>query len=88
MSDKSIPMTQNAVLIREFGEPEVMIYQDDVAVPEFIDAQVLVKKLLTPVSIQSIIKLVKVKAGALLISKKISLIIINQRFWVLICQAQ
>ncbi len=43
MSDKSIPMTQNAVLIREFGEPKVMIYQDDVAVPEFIDAQVLVK---------------------------------------------
>ena len=43
MSDKSIPMTQNAVLIREFGEPEVMIYQDDVAVPELTDAQVLVK---------------------------------------------
>jgi len=43
MSDKSIPMTQNAVLIREFGEPEVMIYQDDVAVPELTDDQVLVK---------------------------------------------
>ena len=43
MSDKSILMTQNAVLIREFGEPEVMIYQDDVAVPELTDDQVLVK---------------------------------------------
>ncbi|ABE73871.1 NADP-dependent oxidoreductase [Psychrobacter cryohalolentis] len=43
MSDKSMPMTQNAVLIREFGEPEVMIYQDDVAVPDLTDDQVLVK---------------------------------------------
>lgn len=43
MSDKSIPMTQNAVLIREFGEPEVMIYQDNVAVPDLTDDQVLVK---------------------------------------------
>ncbi|WP_201530575.1 MULTISPECIES: NADP-dependent oxidoreductase [unclassified Psychrobacter] len=43
MSDKSIPMTQNAVLIREFGEPEVMIYQDDIAVPDLTDDQVLVK---------------------------------------------
>ena len=43
MSDKSILMTQNAVLIREFGEPEVMIYQDNVAVPDLTDDQVLVK---------------------------------------------
>lgn len=43
MSDKSILMTQNAVLIREFGEPEVMIYQDDIAVPDLTDDQVLVK---------------------------------------------
>ncbi|MEJ6067709.1 NADP-dependent oxidoreductase [Psychrobacter sp. 16-Bac2893] len=43
MSDKSMPMTQNAVLIREFGEPEVMIYQDDGAVPDLTDDQVLVK---------------------------------------------
>ena len=43
MSDKSVPITQNAVIIREFGEPEVMIYQDDVAVPELTDDQVLVK---------------------------------------------
>ena len=43
MSNKQIPTTQHAVLIREFGEPEVMIYQDDVAVPELTDDQVLVK---------------------------------------------
>ena len=43
MSDKSVPITQNAVLIREFGEPEVMIYQDNVAVPDLTDDQVLVK---------------------------------------------
>ena len=43
MSDKQIPTTQHAVLIREFGEPEVMTYQDDVAIPELKDNQVLVK---------------------------------------------
>lgn len=43
MSDKQIPITQHAVLIREFGAPEVMIYQDDVAIPELTDDQVLVK---------------------------------------------
>ena len=43
MSNKQIPTTQHAVLIREFGEPEVMMYQDDVAVPELTDDQVLVK---------------------------------------------
>ncbi|SLJ83320.1 NADP-dependent oxidoreductase [Psychrobacter sp. DAB_AL43B] len=43
MSDKQIPTTQHAVLIREFGEPEVMMYQDDVAIPELKDNQVLVK---------------------------------------------
>ena len=43
MSDKQIPMTQHAVLIREFGAPEVMIYQDKVAVPELTDNQVLIK---------------------------------------------
>lgn len=43
MSDKQIPTTQHAVLIREFGEPEVMMYQDDVAIPELQDNQVLVK---------------------------------------------
>lgn len=37
------PNTQHAVLIREFGEPEVMNYQDGVAVPELGDEQVLVK---------------------------------------------
>ena len=43
MHDKQIPITQHAVLIREFGEPEVMIYQDNVAIPELTDNQVLVK---------------------------------------------
>ena len=43
MSDKQIPTTQHAVLIHEFGEPEVMIYQDDVAIPELTDNQVLIK---------------------------------------------
>ena len=43
MSDKQIPTTQHAVLIREFGAPEVMEYQDAVAIPELMDNQVLVK---------------------------------------------
>ena len=43
MSDKQIPITQHAVLIREFGEPEVMTYQDAVAIPELTDDQVLIK---------------------------------------------
>ncbi|MGM8899877.1 alcohol dehydrogenase catalytic domain-containing protein, partial [Psychrobacter sp. 1Y4] len=37
------PNTQHAALIREFGEPEVMIYQDGVDIPELQDDQVLVK---------------------------------------------
>ena len=43
MSDKQIPITQHAVLIREFGEPEVMTYQDGVAIPELKDNQVLIQ---------------------------------------------
>ena len=43
MSDKQLPTTQHAVLICEFGEPEVMIYQDGVAISELTDNQVLVK---------------------------------------------
>ena len=43
MSDKQIPITQHAVLIREFGEPEAMTYQDAVAIPELTDDQVLIK---------------------------------------------
>ncbi|MDN5897688.1 MAG: NADP-dependent oxidoreductase [Psychrobacter sp.] len=43
MSNKQLPTTQHAVLIREFGEPEVMTYQDEVAIPEIKDNQVLVK---------------------------------------------
>ena len=43
MSNNQLPTTQNAVLIREFGEPEVMTYQGDVPIPELQDNQVLVK---------------------------------------------
>ncbi len=43
MSNNQLPTTQHAVLIREFGEPEVMEYQDGVAIPELQDNQVLVK---------------------------------------------
>jgi len=42
-SNQQLPITQHAVLIREFGEPEVMNYQDGVAIPELGDEQVLVK---------------------------------------------
>ncbi|WP_201508376.1 NADP-dependent oxidoreductase [Psychrobacter alimentarius] len=43
MSNHPLPTSQHAVLIREFGEPEVMKYQDGVAIPELQDSQVLVK---------------------------------------------
>lgn len=43
MTNHLLPTTQHAVLIREFGEPEVMKYQDGVAIPELADNQVLVK---------------------------------------------
>lgn len=43
MSNNQIPNTQHAVLIREFGEPEVMKYQDGVDMPELQDDQILVK---------------------------------------------
>ncbi|WP_296243005.1 MULTISPECIES: NADP-dependent oxidoreductase [unclassified Psychrobacter] len=43
MSDKQLPTTQHAVLIREFGAPEVMKYQDKVAIPELKGNQVLIK---------------------------------------------
>ncbi|MGP5548306.1 NADP-dependent oxidoreductase [Psychrobacter alimentarius] len=43
MSNNQLPTTQHAVLIREFGEPEFMKYQDGVAIPELQDNQVLVK---------------------------------------------
>lgn len=43
MSNKNIPTKQHAVLIREFGEPEVMAYTDGLAIPELKDNQVLVK---------------------------------------------
>ncbi|WP_367109037.1 EcsC family protein [uncultured Psychrobacter sp.] len=41
--NKSLPTTQHAVLMRKFGEPEVMQYQDGVAMPEPDDEQVLIK---------------------------------------------
>ena len=50
MSNASLPTTQHAVLIREFGEPEVMHYEDGVAVPELADKQVLVKIAYTSVN--------------------------------------
>ena len=43
MSNTQIPTTQHAVLIREFGEPDVMNYEDSVAIPDLADEQVLVK---------------------------------------------
>ena len=42
-ANHNIPKSQHAVLIREFGEPEVMKYQDGADVPELQDDQVLVK---------------------------------------------
>ena len=43
MSNIQIPTTQHAVLIREFGEPDVMNYEDGVAIPDLTDEQVLIK---------------------------------------------
>jgi len=42
-ANHNIPKTQHAVLIREFGVPEVMQYQDGADVPELQNDQVLVK---------------------------------------------
>lgn len=42
-NNQQLPTTQHAVLIREFGEPDVMSYQEGVAIPEINDEQVLVK---------------------------------------------
>lgn len=43
IDNQSIPDNQHAVLIKEFGEPSVMIYQDKVAISEIKNEQVLVK---------------------------------------------
>ncbi|HCN17881.1 MULTISPECIES: NADP-dependent oxidoreductase [Psychrobacter] len=43
LSNKPLPTSQCAVLIREFGEPEVMKYQEGVDIPELQDDQVLIK---------------------------------------------
>lgn len=42
-SNQSLPQSQHAVIITKFGDPDVMSYQDDVAVPNLKDGQVLVK---------------------------------------------
>lgn len=43
LSNKPLPTSQCAVLIREFGEPEVMKYQEGVDIPELQDDQVLIE---------------------------------------------
>ncbi|MGP4788905.1 NADP-dependent oxidoreductase [Psychrobacter sp. 1Y11] len=43
MSEQSLPTSQHAAVIHEFGEPEVMKYQSGVEVPEPSAEQVLVK---------------------------------------------
>lgn len=43
VSNQSLPSSQHAVVILEFGEPEVMKYHDGVAMPELAEEQVLVK---------------------------------------------
>ncbi len=43
MSNAFLPSTQHAVIIREFGEPEVMCYQKGIDVPRIGDQQVLIK---------------------------------------------
>lgn len=42
-SNNDLPNHQHAVLITEFGEPNVMNYQDGVAMPKLDDNQVLIK---------------------------------------------
>ena len=43
MSNTQIPTTQHAVLIREFGKPDVMNYEGGVAIPALAEDQVLIK---------------------------------------------
>lgn len=43
MSNQSLPDTQHAVVITEFGAPEVLHYEANVAMPELADNQVLIK---------------------------------------------
>lgn len=42
-ANNTLPQQQHAVLINEFGEPDVMNYQDGVAMPKLNDNQVLIK---------------------------------------------
>ncbi len=41
--NQKLPTVQHAVVITKFGDPDVMSYQDDVAIPSLKDGQVLVK---------------------------------------------
>ena len=43
MPNTTIPSQQHAVLITEFGAPEVMQYQNGIAIPEITDNQVLIR---------------------------------------------
>ena len=43
MSTVSLPTSQHAVVIREFGEPEVMKYEEGIDVPQIDKEQVLIK---------------------------------------------
>ena len=43
MFNKQLLNTQHAVIIQQFGAPEVMKYQDGVDMPERMDSQVLIK---------------------------------------------
>ena len=43
MPNNTIPSQQHAVLITEFGAPEVMQYQNGIAIPEITDNQVLIR---------------------------------------------
>lgn len=43
VTNEQLPSSQHAVLIHQFGEPEVMSYQDGATIPELTDQQVLVK---------------------------------------------
>ena len=43
MSSQQLPFSQRAVVIRQFGEPQVMSYEDGIAIPEISANQVLIK---------------------------------------------
>lgn len=43
MSTVSLPTSQHAVVIREFGEPEIMKYEEGIEIPQIDKEQVLIK---------------------------------------------